>query len=1014
MPRSCRWTPLGPIGLITNTDNPGSMLMSGRVTALAVDPSESRTVYAGTANGSVWKTTDRGERWRPLFDRGPSLAIGAIAIDASNPSRVFVGTGEGNDTIMAFNGVGLLLTEDGGTGWRRVALPALRTTRIVVSPSGNRVFLASTRGLWEYRRENDGPGTYAENTWTSILDAKWVSDLAYDDVQDRVYAALRGDGVYARDGGGPFVRLGRKGVAASPLPDADDLPSARTRIALAWIRADPGKIFAAYATQGSLHAIFRSDDSGGNWSAVVPPGRDPKGPFANEAQGFYNLAFARNPNHPTDLYLGMKGFWRSTDLAQTPFTPHMLPPEDEGTAQGGGDTGAPAKGVVDLHVDQHVLTFPSSGDDVWLGNDGGVWLSTDRADSWKHRNRGLAAMQFYGGAHHEAIAALLLGGSQDNNAQFHDGHPLWKSSAGGDVADVALDATNRRAWITTNFGEVQLSKRLDERDGAFLPSRPKDPSGSFFARIALAPSDPSVVYMGTGRIGVGVLSRMDARVGFWTDIPEYNQFGGAPVQALAVAWDDPRLVFVADEFSVYRVEFASPASTVTVLPMFPAPPGNVAGPIEELAVSPRDHMRIYVAIGELEAEDVRSPKSRLFRFDGAANQWTDLTAQLAPLVVDGSPFDPRVNAVHAVVVDPDPAVTDPTRERVYIGCDRGVFESRDGGDSWRPIDHGLPLTPVYDLRFHAGGRLLRAFTHGRGAWERSADVEPCTSLPGPTEVDLVLRDMRYDSGTAKTDLLLVDPVRRDDGGLQDKSERRIRLHWTDAPDIKVDRESIAGEEDEEEDEQGASGFQAPSSTVDYTPSGALDCVGFEGLEHREPRRGAKARLHLQIHNRGPDAATGVIARIFFAAANEDKSWPDLPADFWTVFPAGNPAAGSPWKPMGSAKTIAEIRPAEPEVVSWDWDVPNDLGDIIGILAIVTSADDPVFEGVSPSTMPLAVADLVRQNKRISLKQSKVIAAAGTNVWHKIIKVLEYAGIAVAAGAAVYGLYKGGEYVSKNV
>lgn len=1011
MPRSCRWTPLGPIGLVTDREHPGSMLMSGRVTALAVDPSDPRTVYAGTANGSVWKTTDRAQTWRPLFDRGPSLAIGAIAIDPSNPSRVFVGSGEGNDTIMAFNGAGLLLTEDGGATWRRVALPALRSTRIVVSPSGNRVLLASTVGLWEYRRENDGPGTYAESTWTSLLAGKWVSDLAYDDAADRVYAALRGDGVHARDGGGAFAPLGRTGDAASRLPDPADLPSPSTRIALAWIRADPARIFAAYASSGSLHGIFGSVDSGGSWTAIVPPGPDPKRPFADEAQGTYNLAFARNPNQPTDLYLGMKGLWRSIDLGQE-FKAHMLPPHEDGPA-GEGDTGAPAKGVVDLHVDQHVFAFPGSGDDIWLGNDGGVWLSTDRADSWKHRNRGLAAMQFYGGAHHEAIAALVLGGSQDNQSQFRDGHPLWMGSAGGDVADVALDAANRRAWIATNSGEVEVSKRLDERDGAFRPSRPKDPTGPFFARIALAPSDPSVVYLGTGHQGSGVLARMDARLGSWTDIPEYSQFGGAPVQALAVAWDDPRLVYVADPFVVFRIQFATPASTVTVLPMFPAPQGSVAGPIEELAVSPRDHARVYVAVGEGEAMDVRSPKSRLFRFDVAANQWIDLTPALAPLVVDGTPIDPRVNAIHAVVVDPDAAVTDPAHERVYIGCDRGVFESRDGGDSWRPIDHGLPLAPVYDLRFHAGGRLLRAFTHGRGAWERSADVEPCASLPGPTEVDLLLRDLRYDAGAAKTDLLLVDPVRRDDRGLQEERERRIRLRWTDAPDLKVDRESIAGEEDGEDD-QAASGFQVPPSTVDYTPTGALDCIGFERLEHREPRRGAKARVHLQVHDGGPDAATGVTARVFFASANEDDSWPDLPADFWTVFPSGDPAAGSAWRPVGPARQIAEIRPAEPEVVTWEWDVPEDLGGVIGLLAVVTSADDPVFEGVSPSAMPLAIQDLVRANKRVALKRSRTIEAAGSGFWHKVLKGLEYAGIAVVAGAAIYGLYKGGEYVKKKL
>ncbi|PYN44073.1 MAG: hypothetical protein DME00_25640, partial [Candidatus Rokuibacteriota bacterium] len=584
------------------------------------------------------------------------------------------------------------------------------------------------------------------------------------------------------------------------------------------------------------------------------------------------------------------------------------------------------------------------------------------------------------------------------------------ASEGGDAADVAIDAVNRRAWVSTNHAAVEVSEKLDERMEAFAVLKMEDESERFFTRFVLAPSNPNRAYLGTGRadlVDTGILLQTDADLEPWLfEVKEYRDEGKAIV-ALAVS-SDPRLLYVVDvRGSVYKIDYGSLTSAVTKLPALLPDPGP--GAISDLAVSPRDPHRLYAVVGETAASDVRGARSRVFRWTGATNSWKDVTSALVPITAGSMTIDPRVNAVHAVVVDPDPSVTDPAQERVYMRCDRGVFESRDGGDSWRALHDGLPLTPVYDLRFHEKERTLRAFTHGRGAWERAADVDPCTG-PASTETDLYLRAHRYDARKTPLEASLLDPVRRDGRKVKSKTERRITLTWMDGPDLRVDREALEGEAKE----ATPAGFQKPASTVDYTPDGVPDCIGFEALTHRDPRRGAKARVHLQLHNRGPDAATTVTARVFFVSANEDESWPDLPADFWTVFPSGDPAAGSAWRPIGPAKTIAEIRPAEPEVVTWDWDVPKDLRDIVGILAVVTSADDPVFEGISPPAMPLAVADLVRQNKRVSFKKSDVINAAGTGIGHKILKVLEYAGIAVAAGAAVYGLYEGGKYVSKKL
>jgi len=337
MTRSCRWTPLGPIGLVTRPAEPGKRITSGRVTAIAVHPTNSDIIYVGTAGGGVWRTTNRGRVWRPLLYRAESLAIGAIAIDPSNPDRVFVGTGEGNDTpIMAFLGVGLLITQDAGSTWSHVDLGVERTTSIVVSPSGHRVFVASTNGTWEHRREDDPAETFAFATWKSVND-KWTSDLVYDSVADRLYLAVRGDGVYVRAANANTVVLGRTGVANQDLPATDAIGS-ESRLALAWIPTDRQTILAVYthhaASEQRIYGIYRSDNSGTTWTPVVAPLTDPEkdtdGIF-EDRQAQYNLLFARNPSHPTDLFLGMNQIWRSKNLG-TSFDPALSQPaarEDE-------------------------------------------------------------------------------------------------------------------------------------------------------------------------------------------------------------------------------------------------------------------------------------------------------------------------------------------------------------------------------------------------------------------------------------------------------------------------------------------------------------------------------------------------------------------------------------------------------------------------------------------------------------------------------------------------------------
>jgi hypothetical protein len=827
----------------------------------------------------------------------------------------------------------------------------------------------------------------------TVVDPSPVSDLVFDDPSGRLFIARLSQGMALWNGTGTPVPLGQHPDPATSFPDLASLGhDSDLRLALAWIPSDADTLFVAIAHGNFLHAIVRSNDAGDTWTAVAgPPASSPGTGIFAEPQAMYNLLFGRDPLAPSNLFIGMRWLYRSTSLGADWSASAAHPP-------------APLKGDSksndELHADQHVIAFASTGE-IWVGNDGGVWRSRTRGETWYHRNRGLSTMQFYHGGVDADLPGFIMGGAQDNGFQEFEGHPLWQSGFVGDVGMVALDTKHRRIWIASNHGAVGV------KEGSKLPRDVPFSHffGLFFSPFAIAPSQPEVVYAGSSD-----LFQVDVDRTAWLPVTEYAHIIHSSISAIAVSPTNPRLLYVAGtKPGVARIEMDSPAVDLQL----PPEPDNPAGRfVSDLAVSPRDGNRLYVVIGE-QAGGARPSRRRIYRCDASTRSWTDLTNNLPWFHLGPESRDPSLNPVHAIVIDPDPGVTNPALEHVYVGCDRGVFRSWNGGDTWELLDQGLPLTPVYDLRFQQSTRRLLAFTHGRGTWMRAADVEPCAGPPTVKEVDLYLRDHRYDIGLLPTPPEVPDPLRGEpapepsqsededeDGAVIEPAEIPTVLHWTDGIDLKVDRESIASELASEDEEPA---FQDPASTVTYAQDGPLDAIGFEALDHRRPNPKVPARVYLQVHNRGPDEATNVVVRIYWAAQAADGSYPDLPADFWSQYPATDPAADSPWQPLGPASILASVRPAEPEVVLWTWTVPPKLPAKIGLLAIVTSPDDPVDEGQPPGAMERKLEPLVRNNKRVLLKTTDTVQSAVTS--GRSWRWLKWVGLAAVVGVGAGALYE---------
>jgi photosystem II stability/assembly factor-like uncharacterized protein len=951
-----KWTPTGPACVLdvdlSGDATGGTGPCSGRVSAIAIDPAEpDKTIYVGSATGGVFKTIDGGLTWAPKMDTAEWLSIGAITV---NGGRIIVGTGEvnvaGGSTI---SGVGILVSSDGGDSW--VKRPAddpsthtndftgLNIIRVLVDPAAaDHWFAVTTRGLFETSN--------AGSLWARVsilgLDDRNLSDAVVDTTNPAspiLYVAIRGSGIARRAGTAPFETM--PGLPATNIG----------RIALAISSKQPGTLYAAFATTGSkLDGIYATDN--GN-AAIADVKWVKRGNIPDVAgQTDYNLVIATLSDNPQTVLFGESKLWRSTDGGRKW--------ELAGTGPNSG-----------IHPDQHVLALhPTKPGTVWLGNDGGMWLSTDGGITWAHRNRGLQTLQLYSAAQHPQYESVMLAGTQDNGVVRYEGTGAWRESNGGDAFDTAIDTKDPRLWYYNYVWGNGGFQPFFRSESAGAPGKWEVAAKNLIAsdfpdldnrtKFIIDPAKPSTLYIGSTRLYQSVDSAKTwnpVKTGTGAGKADFKPGSGTGdrISAIAVA---PNIIYVGTaDGHLWVLTLAggvwSKDERTTGLP---------SRYIGDIAVSPADPQKVYVAIGSPHGTpNVSIADGRLFKSSTGGRNWDKLTpnfpTQVNPV---GTGFVDRLrNPVNTIAIDPAHP------DHIFVACDVGVFRSDDEGATWAWWNENLPNVSVSQLGIHGKQGLIRSATLGRGVWERSLDP---AAAP---DVDIYLRDNALDIGLQPTQTG-TDPF--------DPSRQAV---WQDGLDLKVDTAGFFG------------GFEKPASTTDYTPGGNIDFIGFDKMPHSNPRKGSNARVYLQVNNRGPKTAKLVKARLFWATKTGGV-FPDLPADFWTAFEIGGDlSAGSPWHSIAPAEVIDEVRPAEPGVFSFFWDTSGlsnflanvGLGPPVGVLAVVTCGDDPVNEaGVS-------IATIVPANKRILLKEMPVKASNAAIV----IGIIAGLGLLAIGGKLLY-------------
>ena len=674
------WVQIGPTAIPNGQTYGGArVLVTGRVTALALDPTDPKTIYLGAAQGGVWKTKDGGVNWVAKTDHEVSLSIGALAIDPKAPSILYAATGEGNwsgsSESDSYYGNGVLKSFDGGNSWSVLNPGGIftgnRFRRIAINPISTSILYAATEyGLFQ--------GTNSGTSWhklTNDLPAGGVaSDVVINPLNPKiVYAAFKGIGIYKTSNGESFTpswKLLKGGLPASGFD----------RVALGISPSSPNVVYALMsnpdkASHNTIDRFYRTEDDGASWDQIPLPGG------SIDRYGWWNLWVEVDWTTPNIVYLCATSVWKAV----------LNEKKGSWTISNIG---------LQIHPDNHALAIsPFNNMEIYAGNDGGIYKSVDGGQKWSDKiNEGPCITQLEFMAQHPTSDAVAFSGTQDNGTEQFRNSPVFHHADDGDGGYTAVDQSQPERVLSTFYGN---SPKRSVKAGRFNTWDSVDGglagSGLFYPPMVLDRTNSMNVAFGTDRINLDHAQG----TGWW---PVKVLLPGITGFVSAIDYVNSNLIYVGTtEGEVYRLK---KALSWSVEPMH-SPPLPKRW-IKDIAVIPKspNNGKVIVVMSGFGKPHVWLGDSGFI--PGPDTDWYDISANLPDIPVNALVLDmPMISLI------------------AYIGTDIGVFRREMdlvmNLSNWEKYSQGLPNCAVFDMRLHQATKLLRAATHGRGMWERKVE-----------------------------------------------------------------------------------------------------------------------------------------------------------------------------------------------------------------------------------------------------------------------------------------------------
>lgn len=685
----------------------GPAVTSGRVVGFAIHPMDRSQYFVAVASGGVWKTTNAGTTWTPVFDNEGSFSIGCVVMDPKNPNVIWVGTGENNSQRSVGYGDGVYKSVDGGRTWQNVGLQVSEHIgKIVIDPrDSDTVYVAAQGPLW---KEGGDRGLYKTTnggkTWEKILaidEHTGVTDVVLDPRNPDVLIAAswqRRRHVWTIINGGPGSGIHRstdggktwKKITAG-LPTGD-----LGRIGLAVAPTNPDIVYAIVEAADNAGGIHRSTDRGVTW--------EKRNPFAEQAQYYSHLVV--DPVNADRLYVMNVYIQVSDDGGKTltPLTERFK------------------------HVDNHEIWIDPANPKYYLvGCDGGIYESFDRGANW-HFKSNLPVTQFYDVTCDESGPFYhVYGGTQDNftlggPARTRSVHGImnqdWFVVQGGDGFHCKVDPTDPNiVYGTLQYGVLC---RFDRRTGQRVQIQPQPGAGepplrwNWDSPLIISPHNPKRLYFAANR-----LFRSDDRGDSWTPISgdltrqlDRNQLpvmgkiwgpdavfkhGSTSLYGNCVALtESPRqqgLIYVGTDDGLIQIT-EDGGKTWRKVDRFPGVPERTY--VSKLVASQHNASTVYACFDNHKNGDFTP---YILKSTDAGKTWTSIAADL-----------PSRGTVYCVAEDH----VDPNL--LFVGTEFGLFVTLNGGTNWHRIKNGLPTIQVKDLCIQRPMNDLVIGTFGRGIY----------------------------------------------------------------------------------------------------------------------------------------------------------------------------------------------------------------------------------------------------------------------------------------------------------
>jgi len=700
------WTAIGPASLSTGAGN-----VSGRVTGLAVDPTNANNIYSAAAGGGVWQSTDGGTTYNPLTDNQGTLAMGAIAVAPSNHLKIYAGTGEANNSGDSNYGLGILVSNDGGATWSLSTGPSGAFNRravaqISVDPTNANTAYTAVGG-YDENGLSGNTGIYKTTdggtTWTNMTAANgkdstypWSAVVVDPNTPTIVYAAHgeafgngTANGIYrSTDSGSTWSLLtgtnapsgagtGRYALAVGP--SASTAGSHVLYVAI----SDPN-------TYGLNKFLVSSNADAG--TAATPTFTDRTsttpdflGAANGSGQGWYDIVILVNPANAADVYAAGVVTYSSNTHAVI-----------RSTTSGASWTDITTVGGVEPHTDNHAMAFDPSGK-LLLGNDGGVWRYDPTGPSWTNLNGNLNTIQFTGIGLTGISTSPIGGGSQDNGTEKYTGTLVWSAIDGGDGGLTQISQTLATRWYHVappqSFGNCCFFRRSDDSGSTWMNKTGFTfNSANFYPPFTVDPSNGNHLF-----IGLDYVNESTTQGDSWTAVGTPGTAGFNPsdfnVDSVAFAPGTTTIyAAVGGEFAANsQIYVTTNHGTLWTQHNLP-----VGGRVNEIDVDPNDAtgQTAYAAINTF-----NGASGQVYKTVNGGETWTNISGNL-PAVPTWS-----------LQVDTD------ANHTVYVSDETGVYSSISPYSTWTAYGTGLAHGQGVQLQLNRTLHVLALATHGRGVWE---------------------------------------------------------------------------------------------------------------------------------------------------------------------------------------------------------------------------------------------------------------------------------------------------------